>query len=747
MRKGVAAMVLGIMLAAGIDAAAQMRPRGEGEQGNEPILFRADEIQTDQELGLIVARGNVEFAQENRRLLADTVTYNQRTDTVTASGTVTLLEATGEILFADFVELTQRMNEGFAKDIRILLTDRSRLAGNTGRRTGGVRTELRRGVYSPCDLCREDPTRAPAWQLRASSIAHDEETHRVEYRDAMLEVAGIPVFYTPYLSHPDPTVKRQSGLLAPSFGAGSSSLGTHIQIPYFWAIDDSSDITFAPIFTFDGGVSQTGQSGGPGVVGAGEYRKRFGAGEISASGSITESDILTSEGKTRPAVRGHLFSEGRWHATDTTRAGYDFRRATDQTYLRSYRFGGTEPYLTTRGFVENFGSRSFAALNTYAFQTLRAGTEDATQPIVLPEMTYSAVSGPDSWGGRWTVGGSLLSLSRDKGTDSYRASTGAEWRAPFAAPLGQVVTLYGAMRGDGYWVGDYVHPGATTERNGPEGRVFPQVAAEWRWPFIRRGEAWHQLVEPITAVVLAPTGLNRARRIPNEDSTSFEFDETDLFVPNRFAGIDRVDVGQRVDYGVRATIYGDSGGSTGVLVGQSYRLQSNNDFPDNSGLQERLSDVVGRIAFTPGGFWDLMYRFRLDKHSLAPQRQEIRFNGGPEQLRLGLSYLDLQPLPEDVIRENRNQISAGISAGLTRYWTLSVYTTRNLSGEETSLYSSAAATYRDECVTFVASINQSGTRDRDLRPGTTVFFSVILKNLGELVTPVFEQAQIQRTTF
>src|SRR5208337_5419696 len=85
-------------------------------------------------------------------LLADTVSYNQRTDTITASGNVSLTQPTGEIVFADFMELRDSMNEGFAKNVRMLLTDRSRLAANTGRRTNGNRTELRRGVYSPPQL-------------------------------------------------------------------------------------------------------------------------------------------------------------------------------------------------------------------------------------------------------------------------------------------------------------------------------------------------------------------------------------------------------------------------------------------------------------------------------------------------------------------------------------------------------------------------------------------------------------------
>src|SRR6266446_3264299 len=238
------------------------------------MLFSADELQYDQELGLVVAKRHVQISQGLRTLLADTVTYNQRTDTVTASGHVSLLEPTGEILFADFIELTNRFQDGFLQNIRALLSDRSRLAANTGRRTGGTRLELRRGVYSPCDLCREDPTQPPLWQLRAEQMTHDSQNHIIEYRDATLEIGGIPVLYTPYLSHPDPSIKRQSGFLAPTFGK-STDLGFHATIPYFWAIAPDRDATFAPIFTSSAGT-----------VAAGQYRQRFSNGEAQGSGSI-----------------------------------------------------------------------------------------------------------------------------------------------------------------------------------------------------------------------------------------------------------------------------------------------------------------------------------------------------------------------------------------------------------------------------------------------------------------------------
>src|SRR6202158_4051559 len=133
---------------------------------NAPIVFQADEVEYDDQLALTVAKGHVEISQGGEVLLADTVSYNQRTDTITASGHVSLLEPTGEVTFADFMELRDAMNDVFAQNVRRLLADRSRLAANAARRINGNHLELRRGVYSPCDLCKADPTAPPAWQLK-----------------------------------------------------------------------------------------------------------------------------------------------------------------------------------------------------------------------------------------------------------------------------------------------------------------------------------------------------------------------------------------------------------------------------------------------------------------------------------------------------------------------------------------------------------------------------------------------------
>src|ERR1700686_2343238 len=178
--------ILALLLAAG-PALAQFTIAGQKKQDkNAPIVFQADEVEYDDQLALTVAKGHVEISQGGEVLLADTVSYNQRADTVTASGHVSLLTPTGEIAFADFMELRDSMNNAFAQNVRMLLADRSRLAANTARRINGNRFELRRGVYSPCDLCRDNPSAPPAWQLKAREISDDKEYKLIEFRDVVM---------------------------------------------------------------------------------------------------------------------------------------------------------------------------------------------------------------------------------------------------------------------------------------------------------------------------------------------------------------------------------------------------------------------------------------------------------------------------------------------------------------------------------------------------------------------------------
>ena len=715
MMRGLKGIVTGIaILAAVLGFAGPVSAAGtEAETIEQPMLLTADEMTYDRDLGIVTARGSVEIADEERVLLADTVSYNQRQDVLTASGNVSLLEPSGEVIFAEHAELTGDLKDGIIHNLRVLLSDKARMAAAGARRSRGNILEMRKAVYSPCNLCPEDPTRPPLWQVKAFKVVHDKPRQTIEYSDAWLEIGGFPVAYTPYLIHPDPTVKRQSGFLVPSMG-GSTDLGFIVQTPYFFNIAPHRDATLTPIFTSE-----------EGPVLAGEYRHLLPDGKFEGDASITrDSD---------DEIRGHLRSEGRFDIDDTWRWGFDLDRTTDDTYLRRYGFGGGGT-LTSRLFTEGFRKRNYISANSYVFQGLSVDDDAGDIPYVAPMVEYSHVGEATPMGGRTSLDASFLALTRTDGTDTRRLSTKAGWARPFIGSLGDLYTLSASLQGDLYHVNGVERDSDEEDFSGVTGRLVPQAALDWRYPFVRPEGSVYHLFEPIASVVVSPYGGN-PEKIPNEDSIDFEFDDTNLFSTNRFTGLDRIEGGPRINYGLHWGVFGRQGGSTNVLVGQSYRFKADDTFGEVSGLEDNFSDIVARVHVAPGKFIDALYRTRLSKDNLAARRNEIDLTVGPEALSLSTNYVffDRQEGSEFAGRE---EVTVSLNTKLTRFWNAGMSMVQDLTSEGGIRRVALGATYEDECLIFSADLSRTFFEDRDLTPTDAVMLRATFKTLGEVQSQV-----------
>ena len=720
-----------VLAASAAQAAAQTGTEKPGHiekpTQSEPVLLLADELTYDEELGIVTARGHVEISQGDNVVHADTVSYNQRADKVTATGNVSLTGPEGDTIFADYVELTSDLKAATVETIRILLSDRSRLAAASGTRSDdGNKTEMNHAVYSPCELCKDDPMRAPLWQIKAIRVTHDRESKRIEYRDAWLEMFGVPVLYTPYFSHPDPSVKRASGLLAPQFGY-SNKIGVAMRLPYFWVLSDDKDATITPIFS-------TGEY----PVLLTEYRQRVqdGSFHITASGTVSDEND-TEANLTKGEFRGHIDAAGLFDIDKEWRWGFAIQRETDKTYERLWDFSH-QPTLTSRLFGEMFQARNYASLQGFAFQGTRDTDQNEEAPIVVPLMDYNYVSNPIAFGSYFTLDADAMVLSRVEGREDRRLSLKGGWVLPYTSPWGDIYRLSAAVQGDMYQFNGLdpntndPNPTGPTE-NGFQGRFFPQVSLEWRYPFIRQHEGWHEVIEPIAQIVAGPNGGNPGT-IPNEDSLDIEFDETNLFNLNRFPGLDQVDSGQRVNYGLRWSIYGDEGGFASVFLGQSYSFNDNSNFDAGSGLDTRRSDIVGAVYINPADYLDVVYRFRVDGDSLQAQRDELLLKAGPDWLNVDVSYAFLSEESDpDTTFGDRQEIAAQLNTKVDDYWSLYIAGRQDLEGGRVLSYGGGVA-YEDECFDLRTSIFYNDYEDGETDPGIKVLFSIAFKNLGSFST-------------
>ena len=104
-------------------------------------------------------------------------------------------------------------------------------------------TIINKGIFTSCkknDTC-------PPWSIQSDIIKHDKIKKTLNYKNAVLKIYDFPILYLPKFFHPDPSVKRQSGLLQPEIN-DSNVLGSSLTLPYFKVISENKDLTLTPVW-------------------------------------------------------------------------------------------------------------------------------------------------------------------------------------------------------------------------------------------------------------------------------------------------------------------------------------------------------------------------------------------------------------------------------------------------------------------------------------------------------------------
>jgi len=145
--------------------------------------------------------------------------------------------------------INTKTNKLLGKDIKIDLDNKSFNKDNDPRLLGkklvydneNEISEISKGIFTVC----KKSDKCPPWQISAEEIKHDKKKKVINYKNALLKIYDMPVFYFPKFFHPDPTVKRKSGFLVPSIQSSSTS-GTYLHLPYYQVVADNKDFTISP---------------------------------------------------------------------------------------------------------------------------------------------------------------------------------------------------------------------------------------------------------------------------------------------------------------------------------------------------------------------------------------------------------------------------------------------------------------------------------------------------------------------
>lgn len=211
--------------------------------GTLPFDVNATTIGFDSSGNVINAEGDVIITYGAIVAEAEHGQVDIRNNQANLSGDVRITDVTGN-LTADAANINLNDGSGSMHNADIYFVDGDyQLKAKEAQREEGDSYVLKDALLSTCQ-CPSASDCMP-WNLHA----RDARITRNGYGQAWnttLDVRGIPVFYFPYLIFPAKN-ERQSGFLSPNFGGGRER-GIDLDIPFFWAIDNSSDMTITGVY-------------------------------------------------------------------------------------------------------------------------------------------------------------------------------------------------------------------------------------------------------------------------------------------------------------------------------------------------------------------------------------------------------------------------------------------------------------------------------------------------------------------
>nr|WP_232308222.1 LPS assembly protein LptD [Tsuneonella dongtanensis] len=710
--------------------AATMPPAPTGER---QINFEANSVAYDENSDSVTASGDVVLRSEDRSVRADQVTWSRTSGTIVATGNVRFVDEDGNQLYTSRIELTDKFEAGAMEDLLLSLREGGRLAAANGERLADGTIELSRAAYTGCEVVdAEGCPREPSWRITADRVIYSPEDKIVRFRGAYLELFGARLIPLPGLAVRTDG-RPVSGFLIPDIQYSRNN-GLELSGSYYVNLAPNQDLT----------LSAYAFTGAPPMASA-QWRHLTSLGAYQATGYLTYSRRLdpfggSSTGADR--LRGYLFANGKFQFDPNWSLTFSGRRVTDRTFLRRYDIS-RDDRLRSLIELERIDADSYLAIAGYATQTLRLGVPQGTVPIALPMIDYRRrLDTKFLGGGKLELQANSLALYRPDGQDTQRAFAGAKWDLKRVTGMGQLLTVTGLVRGDVYHSDENGLTATAIYRGNPgwETRAVALVAADVEWPFVGPAFGGTQVFTPRVQLVATPPIRNLA--VPNEDARAIDLEDSNLFALNRFPGYDRIEDGPRVTYGLDWELTRPNW-RINTTIGQSVRLNNRATIlPDGTGLSERVSDFVGRTDVRFKDFVKFTHRFRLDKDNLAVRRNEIDATVGSSRTYLEVGYLrlnrDISTTIEDL--RDREELRLAGRVAFARYWSLfgsGVFNLTDRAEDPTftadgfdPIRTRLGVAYQDDCLEIGATWRRDYLDQGDARRGNTFQFYFALRNLG-----------------
>ena len=681
-----------------------------------------DKLTYDAKTKIAVATGKVVITYGNYVLVATKAVYDKRNDRMRVVGQVHLREPGGNILQADVAQLENKFRDGFARHLRLLLTNDATLKADYAKRSNGTITVYQHVTYTRCKECVL-PNGAPLWQIRSLKVTHNEDEGVIYHEDASFEFLGATVLWLPKLSHPDPTVKRRTGFLIPEFNY-SNTYGFGVGTPYFINLAPNYDVTLRPFFT---------SKQGPLARATWRHQLARGKYKVDVAGIYQLKKNITPPGDRR--FRGFARSNGDFTINKRWSWGWDGTIQSDDTFARRYDVNDRTE-IVNQAYLTGVNDRNFFSARALHFRGLAERDNNKTFPFAVPYLRYNLMLDKPVFGGELGFNTNIYSIHRrrslslspttaNQAEDQTRTIIEAHWNRRIVSDAGAVITPFARLRSDVFVTN---HLPGSTRKDKITARLLPTAGFDVRWPFVASSDYGQQVLTPVVQFISSPSE-RKSNRLSNEDSVSLNFDYSNLFLHNRFTGQDRFEGGTRVNAGIMSNWMFNGGGFLRLSAGQSYHIAGKNSYTFGSGLDGSYSDLVMAVAFQPNEHLQLSYQARFDDRSFKVRTQEAGLSGKYGSLSGSFNYLNVAAAPAYGRPLRQEQIWGDVEYFFTERWSVFGGARYDLALNR-SFQHSLGVGYHCDCFGFKVYYKETNASDRDAEASRSLMMSVEFKTLG-----------------
>ena len=517
---------------------------------DQKIKIIADEITVEDSTKVIEASGNAQAEDEKgTKLVSDLIIYKELESRIDAKGNVVYFDLEGNTFYFDELTTDNEIKNLQGLNAKARFDDGSRIVGSSLIKKENL-SSLNDAEYTPCLENDYLIKNCPGWKLKSNKIYQNNESKTIHYDHARIHLFNVPVFYLPYFSHPDPSVKKRSGFLMPTVET-DQNLGDSFSIPIFYNIKSNLDLTFTPTF----------QSKSNNFYSI-NYRQLNNIGNFNIDASIDDNNDKTGTSQ-------HIFFNSKLNNPYGSLDAFA-QTSNNDTYMRKNKINKMTVLKSGLSF-ERSHENYFFSMDTIGYKHLAIQGGEQWE-YVYPRITYNINDIEDDLlKGNITLNNQFhfnKSLSENYTT---LASSQLNWyKNTIESKSGLVFENRANLR----LVSISIDNKNTDDTDNI--RIYPQIHSVMSYPLIKANSNVTQTLSPVVMPIIAPY---------NNYTEAQTISSSNLFSSNRATSITQWESGPRINYGIDWLIDNNDDKSLKLTVGQSFRLNKN-----SSDSSEELSD-------------------------------------------------------------------------------------------------------------------------------------------------------------